>query len=82
MARYKTKLTGAIVHNTLTNKTELKYYYNDKETTQEENIRLKRQLKKIEKKELHEEHEGVLYTLLLDLYSNEVIKWTNFKNTI
>ena len=74
MPRYKTKLTGAIVHNTLTNKTELKYYYNDKETTQEENIRLKRRLKKIEKKELHEEHEGVLYTLLLDLYSNEVIK--------
>ena len=74
MPRYKTKLTGAIVHNTLTNKTELKYYYNDKETTQEENIRLKRQLKKIEKKELHEEHKGVLYTLLLDLYSNEVIK--------
>ena len=32
MPRYKTKLTGAIVHNTLTNKTELKYYYNDKET--------------------------------------------------
>ena len=52
MPRYKTKLTGAIVHNTLTNKTELKYYYNDKETTQEENIRLKRQLKKIEKKEV------------------------------
>ena len=74
MPRYKTKLTGAIVHNTLTNKTELKYYYNDKETTQEENIRLKRQLKKIEKKELHEEREGVLHTLLLDLYSNEVIK--------
>ena len=48
MPRYKTKLTGAIVHNTLTNKTELKYYYNDKETTQEENIRLKRQLKKME----------------------------------
>ena len=48
MPRYKTKLTGAIVHNTLTNKIELKYYYNDRETTQEENIRLKRQLKKIE----------------------------------
>ena len=47
MPRYKTKLTGAIVHNTLTNKIELKYYYNDRETTQEENIRLKRQLKKI-----------------------------------
>ena len=74
MPKYKTKLTGAIVHNTLTNKVELKYYYNDKETTQEENIRLKRQLKKIEKKELHEEHKGVCEILLLDLYSNEVVK--------
>jgi len=74
MPKYKTKLTGAIVHNTLTNKVELKYYYNDRETTQEESIRLKRQLKKIEKKELHEEHKGVLQILLLDLYSNEVVK--------
>jgi len=82
MSRYKTKLTGAIVHNTLTNKIELKYYYNDKETTQEENIRLKRQLKKIEKRILHEEHKGVCDTLLLDLYSNEVVRWINLKNTI
>jgi len=75
MSRYKTKLTGSIVHNTLTNKVELKYYYNDKETTQEESIRLKRQLKKVEKKKLHEEHKGVLQILSLDLYSNEVIRW-------
>ena len=74
MNKYKTKLTGAIVHNKSTNKVELKYYYNDKEITQEESIRLKRQLKKVEKKKLHEEHKGVCNILLLDLYSNEVIK--------
>lgn len=74
MPRYKTKLTGAIVHNTLTNKVELKYYYNDKETTQEESIRLKRQLRKIDNRVLHEEHKGVCDILLLDLYSNEVVR--------
>lgn len=66
-----TKLTGVIILNTLTNKVELKYYYNDKEITQDEIIKLKRRLKRIKKRKWNEKHSGVLQILSLDLYSNE-----------
>ena len=73
MAKYKTKLTGQIVHNTLTGRIDLEYYYNDKKITQEESIRLKKQLHKV-KKELDEKTKGVIEILALNLYSNEVVE--------
>lgn len=73
MNKYKTKLTGQVVHNKLTGDIYLEYYYNDRKITQEESIRLKRQLHKV-KKELSEKTKGVTEIVALNLYSNEVVK--------